>query len=127
MVNTAIFHQSGISIIASMGCDAPGKDIQTFRRGGEAVTTSVESVAVVVLQRVECYCRTSTVRFTTRSHGGKCHIISLRTCINNLKTKQQILSKMETDCQNTSYKALFSEQLIFIHCAVLTNFTMPFS
>lgn len=62
MVNTAIFHQSGISIIASMGCDAPGKNIQTLRRCGEAVITFVKSIAVVIFQGVECYGGTSTVR-----------------------------------------------------------------
>lgn len=47
--------------------------------GGEAVITSVESVAVVDLQGVECYCGTSTVRRSTRCHGGKGHIISMGT------------------------------------------------
>lgn len=79
MINTAIFHQSVIPNITRVGCDAPRKDIQTLRRSGEAVIASVESIAVVVLQGVECYGGTSTVTCTTRRHGGKCHIISMGT------------------------------------------------
>lgn len=45
-----------------MGCDAPGKNIQTLRRCGEAVITFVKSIAVVIFQGVECYGGTSTVR-----------------------------------------------------------------
>ena len=49
----AVNHQSGISYVATVSSNAPREDVQTSGRGGKAVVSSVESVAVIGLDCVE--------------------------------------------------------------------------
>lgn len=47
LIRRAIFHQFGITMIACVGSNAPREDIQTIRRGSEAVIAAVVSISVV--------------------------------------------------------------------------------
>ena len=49
----AVNHQSGIPYVATVSSNAPREDVQTSGRGGKAVVSSVESVAVIGLDCVE--------------------------------------------------------------------------
>ena len=47
VIRRAVFHQFGMTIIACVGSNAPREDIQTIRRGSEAVIAAVVSMSVV--------------------------------------------------------------------------------